>query len=76
MFRGDLVMGTACMAEKKDRDPRVDNSIGILDRVVGRPLRGYRGESRRDLGCSCAGRMGSSPDRESIHRCSARIDPR
>jgi len=76
MSRGDLVTGTACMAEKKDRDPRVDNSIGILDRVVGRPLRGYRGESRRDLGCSCAGRMGSSPDRESIHRCSARIDPR
>ena len=58
MFRGDLVTGTVCMAEKKDRDPRVDDSIGIPDRVVGRPWRGYRGESRRDLGC-----MGSSPDR-------------
>ena len=58
MFRGDLVMGTVRMAEKKDRDPRVGDSIGILDRVVGRPLRGYRGESRMGLGC-----MGSSPDR-------------
>jgi hypothetical protein len=50
MFRGDLVTGTVCMAQKKDRDPRLDNLIGILDRVVGWPLMGYRGESRTDLG--------------------------
>jgi hypothetical protein len=35
MLRDDLVTGTVCMALKKDRDPRVDNSIGVLDRVVG-----------------------------------------
>ena len=68
MLRGDLVTGTVCMAEKKDRDPRVDNSIGIPERVVGRPLRGYRGESRRDLGCTvCV--------RRRIDCCSARTEP-
>ncbi len=35
MFRGDLVMGIACTALQKDGDPRVDNSIGTLGRMVG-----------------------------------------
>jgi hypothetical protein len=74
MFRGDLVTGIVRMELRMDR-----SSIGILDHVAGIPLgecvEGYRGESRRDPGCSFAGHMGSSVDRESNHRCSARTGP-
>ena len=44
MLRGDLVMGIACTALQKGGDPRVDNSIGTLGRMVGSPFReGYLG---------------------------------
>jgi|HubBroStandDraft_3_1064219.scaffolds.fasta_scaffold1303710_1 hypothetical protein len=80
MLRGDLVTGIVRMALCRDRSPRVGNSIGILDHVAGIPLRvcveRYHGESRRDPGSSFAGHMGSSVDRESNHRCSARTGPR
>jgi hypothetical protein len=32
-FRGDLVKDIVRMAVRKDRGPRVDNSIGVLRRV-------------------------------------------
>jgi len=79
MLRGDLVTRIVRMALRRDRGPRVGNSIGILDHVAGIPLRecveDYHGESRRDPVCSFAGHMGSSLDRESNHRCSARTGP-
>jgi hypothetical protein len=79
MFRGDLVTGIVHMALRRDRGQRVGNPIGILDHVAGIPLREgverYHVESRRDPGCSFAGHMGSSLDRESSHRCSARTGP-
>ena len=80
VLRGDLVREIVRMVLRKDRGLRVDNSIGILLRVVDIPLRedviGDLGGVRRDLGRSSAGQMDSPLDRASIRRCSARTDPR
>ena len=59
----------------------MDNSIGILGRVVGIPLKedviGYLGDVRKNLGrSSSAGHVDSSLDRASICGCSARTGPR
>jgi hypothetical protein len=53
VFRGDLTRSawTELREDSQDRVSLVDNSIGILYRVVGIPLReGYRRESRNDPG--------------------------
>jgi hypothetical protein len=80
VIRGDLAREIVRTVLRKDRGLRVDNSIGILRRVVGTPLRedviGDLGDVRRDLGRSSAGQMDWSPDRASIRRCSARTGPR
>ena len=80
VLRGDLVREIARMALRKDRGPQVDNSIGILGRVVGIPLKqdviGYLGDVRKDLRRSSAVHMDSSLDRVSSRRCSARTGPR
>ena len=50
VFCGDLVREVARIALRKDRDSRVDNSIRILGRVAGIPLKedvaGYLGDVR------------------------------
>lgn len=81
VLRGDLVREIARMVLRRDRGPRVDNSIGILGRVVGIPLKqdviGYLGDVRKDLRRSSAAvHMDSSLDRMSSRRCSARTGPR
>lgn len=55
-FRGDLVKDIARMAVRKDRGPRVDNSIGVLRLWVGIPLKedviGHHGDVRKNVGVS------------------------
>ena len=80
LFRGDSVRrnaGGVLQKDSRDHASLVDNSICILDRVVGILVRqGHREESRKHPGHHSAGHMGSSLDRASTHHCSVRAGPR
>jgi hypothetical protein len=52
-FRGDLVENIARIAVRKDRGPRVDNSIGVLRRVGRYPVERIRNWSSWECERGC-----------------------
>ena len=70
----DADWGIARAALYKGRGPRVDNSFGNLERVVGISVRD--GRLSKGLGCNSGDHVGSVVERARFHRCSARVDLR